>query len=54
MQDFPAIKYFSATDQTATFPTPVTCYRVDKHVDGFSWSDWASWYKLLKFVDGFP
>lgn len=54
MQDFPAIKFFSSTDQTSTFPTPIQCFRVDKAVHGFSFRDWADWYKLLKFLDGFP
>jgi len=54
MEAFPAIKFFSASDQTQEFPTPITCTRVDKHVNGFSYRDWASWYKLLRFVDGFP
>jgi hypothetical protein len=53
-QNFPAIKWFSSSDQSGDFPTPIRCYRVDKQVNGFSYSDWASWYKLLKFVDGFP
>ena len=50
---FPAIKWFSETDVSSTFP-PVTCYRVDKHVAGVSWSDWASWFKLLRYMEGFP
>lgn len=50
----PAIKWFSATDQTRTFPEPIKCVRVDKAVHGFSYKEWAAWYKLLKFVDGVP
>lgn len=52
--DFPAIKWFSATDVSRTFPTPITCVRVDKQVNGFSYREWASWFKLLRFVDGLP
>lgn len=51
---FPALKWFSPTDQTATLPTPITCYRVDKEVAGFSYSDWASWAKLTKLLSRFP
>jgi hypothetical protein len=54
MVAFPAIKFFSATDQTSSFPTPIQCVRVDKHVNGGSWRDWASWYKLLKLVEEIP
>jgi hypothetical protein len=50
---FPAIKWFSPADVSSSVP-PVTCYRVSKHVDGFSWSDWASWFKLLKLLERFP
>jgi len=28
--------------------------RVDKQVHGFSYREWASWYKLLKFMQGLP
>lgn len=54
MDAFPAVKYFSASDESQTFPTPITCYRVDKQVAGISWREWASWAKLLKFVDEWP
>lgn len=50
---FPAIKWFSASDVSSTFP-PVTCVRVDKHVAGVSWKTWADWFKLTKFLDDFP
>lgn len=50
----PAIKYFSPTDDSRSLPVPITCYRVDKRVQGFSYSDWASWYKLAKLFDSFP
>lgn len=53
MDEFPAIKWFSPTDSSSSFP-PVTCYRVDKHVDGFSFSDWASWFKLSRLFERFP
>jgi hypothetical protein len=49
---FPAIKFFSPTDVSSSIP-PVTCYRVDKHVAGVSWSDWAGWFKLAHYLDGF-
>jgi hypothetical protein len=54
MDSFPAVKFFSPTDQTQLFPTPITCFRVDKRVQGYSWRDWASWYKLLKLIDEWP
>lgn len=50
---FPAMKWFSSTDVSSTFP-PVTCVRVDKHVAGVSWSTWAGWFKLLRYLDRFP
>lgn len=50
---FPAIKWFSETDQSSTVP-PVTCYRVSKQVNGFSFSDWASWAKLGRLLEQFP
>jgi hypothetical protein len=54
MDAFPAVKFFSSTDQTTDLPTPITCVRVDKHVNGGSWRDWASWYKLLKLIEEIP
>jgi hypothetical protein len=54
MEDFPAIKFFSATDQSATFPTPISCVRVSKPVHGFSYRVWADWYKLLRFIEDLP
>jgi hypothetical protein len=54
MDAFPAIKFFSSSDQSQTFPTPITCTRVDKPVTGQSWSTWSAWFKLLKYLDDFP
>jgi hypothetical protein len=54
MDSFPAVKFFSATDVSQTFPTPITCVRVDKTVAGVSWRTWAGWFKLLRLLDGFP
>lgn len=54
MDSFPAIKFFSATDQSQVLPTPITCVRVDKHVSGQSWNTWAGWFKLLRYLDDFP
>lgn len=51
--EFPAIKFFSATDVTSSFP-PVQCYRVDKHVAGVDWRTWAGWFKLARYLDDFP
>lgn len=53
MEAFPAIKFFSETDQSQDFPTPITCVRVDKpvHTD---WKTWAGWFKLARFLEGFP
>lgn len=51
--EFPAIKWFSATDVSSSIP-PVTCYRVDKHVAGQSWRTWAGWFKLLRYLEEFP
>jgi hypothetical protein len=53
MDAFPAIKFFSATDQSQTFPTPITCVRVEKPV-GTDWRTWAGWFKLLRYLDAFP
>ena len=53
MDEFPAIKWFSSSDVSGAFP-PITCTRVDKQVVGGSWSDWASWAKLLKIIDRWP
>lgn len=52
--NFPALKWFSPTDQSQGLPFPITCNRVDRHVAGGSWSDWAGWFKLLKLVDVWP
>lgn len=52
--NFPAIKWFSSSDVSRTFPTPVTCTRVDRHVAGVSWREWASWFKLAKYLDNVP
>jgi hypothetical protein len=54
MQAFPAIKFFSSTDQSQSLPTPIECVRVDKHISGASWREWAGWFKLLKYLDEFP
>ena len=54
MESFPAIKWFSSSDQSQTFPTPITCVRVDKHVSGASWREWASWLKLTRYLSDFP
>jgi hypothetical protein len=54
MDAFPAIKFFSATDQSQSFPTPITCTRVDKPVNGVSWRDWASWFKLARYLNQLP
>jgi hypothetical protein len=54
MDTFPAIKFFSATDQSQTLPTPITCVRVDKHVAGADWKTWAGWFKLIRFLDAWP
>lgn len=54
MEAFPAITFFSATDQSQELPTPISCVRVDKHVAGISWSTWAGWFKLLRYLDSFP
>lgn len=50
----PAVKWFSSTDQTTDLPVPITCVRIDKSVNGGSWRDWASWYKLLKLIEEIP
>jgi hypothetical protein len=50
----PVIKWFSPTDESQQLPVPITCYRVDKAVDGYSFTDWAGWFKLLKLLDRFP
>lgn len=49
----PAVKWFSATDASSSVP-PVTCVRIDKTVAGASWREWASWFKLARFLDHFP
>jgi len=53
MEAFPAIKFFSSTDQSTTFPTPISCVRVDKPV-GTSWKVWSDWFKLAQFLEGIP
>jgi hypothetical protein len=50
---FPAIKWFSPVDASSSVP-PVTCVRVDKHVAGLSWREWATWFKLARFLRDFP
>lgn len=50
---FPAIKYFSDRDESQTFPTPITCIRVDKP-EGTDWKSWAAWFKLVRYLDSFP
>lgn len=54
MDGFPAIKFFSPTDQSQGGPFPVTCTRIDKPVHGVSWSDWGAWFKLAKYLDTWP
>jgi hypothetical protein len=51
MQAFPAIKWFSGTDQSRTFPTPVQCIRVDKPVNA-GWRTWANWAKVMQLLEG--
>lgn len=53
MEAFPAIKYFAASDESQTFPTPITCVRVEKPV-GTSLSTWAGWFKLARYLGDFP
>ena len=53
MEAFPAIKFFSATDQSQELPTPIACVRVDKPV-GTSWRTWAGWFKLARFLEAPP
>lgn len=50
MQAFPAIKWFSASDQSRLLPTPVQCVRVDKPVGG-SWRSWANWVKIGQLLE---
>lgn len=52
--DFPAIKWFSTSDVSGTYPTPVTCSRVDRQVAGVSWREWTSWLKLAKYLSDLP
>jgi len=54
MDEFPAVKWFSGSDQSMGGPFPVTCFRVDRSNLGGSWKDWIAWYKLLKLVEFFP
>jgi hypothetical protein len=54
LDTFPAIKFFSPTDQSQRLPTPITCVRVDKHITGASWREWASWFKLARILQSFP
>lgn len=54
MDAFPAVKFFSPSDASQELPTPITCVRVDKHVTGVSWSDWASWFKLARILNAWP
>lgn len=51
MQDFPAIKFFSSSDQSASFPTPIQCVRVDKPVNS-SWRSWRDWAKIMELLEG--
>jgi len=53
MEAFPAIKFFSETDQSTTFPTPISCVRVEKPV-GTDLKTWAGWFKLARFLQGLP
>lgn len=53
MEAFPAIKFFSASDVSQTFPTPISCIRVDKPV-GTSWRTWRNWFQLAKFLSELP
>lgn len=53
LETFPALKYFSATDQSQRLPVPISCVRVDKPV-GTDWKTWAGWFKLLRYLGEFP
>lgn len=54
MDDFPAIKFFSNSDQSTTLPTPISCFRVDKHVAGVDYRTFFSWNKLAQYLEDFP
>jgi hypothetical protein len=47
------IKWFSPTDVSDPV-LGLRCFKVDKYVAGVSWRDWASWFKLARYLDDFP
>jgi hypothetical protein len=51
---FPAIKWFDTADRSQIFPFPVSCYRVEKHVVGYSWREFAAWTKLARLLSNWP
>lgn len=53
MDAFPAIKWFSPSDQTASVPA-ITCVRVDQHVSGVSIREWLGWSKISQLLERWP
>jgi hypothetical protein len=47
------IKWFSPSDVSDPV-LGLRCFKVDKYVAGVSWRDWASWFKLARYLDDFP
>lgn len=48
---FPALKYYSAHDDSRDFPVPITCHELVKPV-GVSWREWIAWVKVLLKLEG--
>jgi hypothetical protein len=51
--DFPAYKWFSASDDSGSFP-PITCTRVERVPPGGNASSWLGWWKIARLIESWP
>jgi hypothetical protein len=50
-EEFPGIEFPSATDETGTIPGLV-CARIETPLPGGSATSWATFWKLLRLIEG--
>jgi hypothetical protein len=51
--DFPAYKWFSASDDSRAFP-PTTCVRVESIPPGSNLRSWTGWWKIARSITEWP
>jgi hypothetical protein len=49
----PGIIFGSSTDETGTLPG-LTCSRLDSPLPGSSWTQFATFWKLVRLIEGIP